>query len=102
MKEYELVANIIGHVFVMTQQAGYFYYLTPTFDIRRLIALQFSLQDKPGVTNPMKATDAQSGRFLRQNEKYTHRRNVILGIIKAHFNVVKTRPANVNCGKINA
>ena len=37
-----------------------------------------------------------------QMEKYTHRRNVILGIIKVHYNIVKTRPSNVNCGNINA
>ena len=35
-------------------------------------------------------------------EKYAHRRNVILGIIKAHYNIVKTRPSYVNCGNINA
>ena len=35
-------------------------------------------------------------------EKYGHRRNVILGIIIAHYNIVKTRPSNVNCGNINA
>ena len=29
-------------------------------------------------------------------------RNVILGIIKAHYNIVKTRPSNVNCENINA
>ena len=29
-------------------------------------------------------------------KKYAHRRNVILGIIKAHYNIVKTRPSNVN------
>ena len=32
-----------------------------------------------------------------QKKKYAHRRNVILGIIKAHYNIVKTRPSNVNC-----
>ena len=35
-------------------------------------------------------------------EKYAHRRNVFLGIIEAHYNIVKTRPSNVNCGSINA
>ena len=35
-------------------------------------------------------------------EKYADRRNVILGIIKSHYNIVKTRPSNVNCGNINA
>ena len=34
-------------------------------------------------------------------EKYAHRRNVILGIIKAHDNIVKTRPSDVNCLNIN-
>ena len=29
-------------------------------------------------------------------------RNVILGIIKAHYNIVKTSLSNVNCGNINA
>ena len=29
-------------------------------------------------------------------------RNVILGILKAHYNIVKTRASNVNCGNINA
>ena len=28
--------------------------------------------------------------------------DVILGIIKAHYNIVKTRPSNVNCWNINA
>ena len=37
-----------------------------------------------------------------QIEKYAHRRNVILGITKAYYNIVKTRPSNVNCGNINA
>ena len=36
-----------------------------------------------------------------QTEKYAHRRNVILGIIEAHYNIVKTRPSIVNCGNIN-
>ena len=40
--------------------------------------------------------------FLQQMEKYAHRHNVILGIIKAHHNIVKTRPSNFNCGNINA
>ena len=35
-------------------------------------------------------------------EKYANRRNVILGIKKAHYNIVKTGPSNVNCGNINA
>ena len=35
-------------------------------------------------------------------EKYVHRRNVILGIIEAHYNVVKNRPSYVNYGNINA
>ena len=35
-------------------------------------------------------------------EKCAHRFNVILGIIKAHATIVKTRPCNVNCGNINA
>ena len=30
------------------------------------------------------------------------RRNAILGIIKTHYNIVKTRPSYVNCGNINA
>ena len=30
-------------------------------------------------------------------EKYAHGRNVILGIIKAHY-IVKTRPSNVKLG----
>ena len=34
-------------------------------------------------------------------EKYAHRHNVILGITKAHYSIVKTRPSNVNCGDIN-
>ena len=33
-------------------------------------------------------------------KKYAHRRNDILGIIKARYNIVKTRPSNVNCGGI--
>ena len=37
-----------------------------------------------------------------QMDKCAHKRNVILGIIKAHNNIVKTRPSNVNCGNINA
>ena len=37
-----------------------------------------------------------------QMEKYVQRRNVLLGIIKAHYNIVKTRPSKVNCGNINA
>ena len=37
-----------------------------------------------------------------QMEKYTHRRNVILEIMKAHYNIVKTRPSNFNCWNINA
>ena len=37
-----------------------------------------------------------------QMEKYAHRRNDILGIIKAHYNILKTRPSNVNCWNINA
>ena len=35
-------------------------------------------------------------------EKYAHKSIVILGIIKAHYNIVKTRPSNVNCGNIDA
>ena len=35
-------------------------------------------------------------------ENYANRRNVILGIIKAHYNIVKTRPSNISCGNINA
>ena len=35
-------------------------------------------------------------------EKHAHRRSDILGIIKAHYNIVKTRPSDVNCGNINA
>ena len=35
-------------------------------------------------------------------EKYAHRHNVILGIIKALYNIVKTLPSSVNCGNINA
>ena len=35
---------------------------------------------------------------MKQMEKYTRRRNVILGIMEAHYNIVKTRPSNVNCG----
>ena len=31
-----------------------------------------------------------------QMEIYAHRRNVILGIIKTQYNIVKTRPSNVN------
>ena len=38
---------------------------------------------------------------MNQMEKYAHRRNVILGITKAHYNIVKTRPSNVNCGNIS-
>ena len=37
-----------------------------------------------------------------QMEKYAHRHNVILGIVKAHKNIMKTRPSNVNCWNINA
>ena len=37
-----------------------------------------------------------------QREKYAHRHNVILGIIKALYNIVKTRPSYVNCWNINA
>ena len=33
-----------------------------------------------------------------QMEKYAHKRNVILGIIKAHYNIVKARPSDVNYG----
>ena len=36
-----------------------------------------------------------------QKDKCGHRRNVILGIIKAHYNIVKTRPSNVNSLNIN-
>ena len=36
-----------------------------------------------------------------QIEKYPHRRNVILGIIKTYYNIVKTGPSNVNYGNIN-
>ena len=36
-----------------------------------------------------------------QMEEYAHRRNVILEIIKAHYNIMSTRPSNVNCGNIN-
>ena len=43
-----------------------------------------------------------SRKFSYQMEKYAYRCNVILGIIKAHYNIVKTRPSNVNCGNINA
>ena len=43
--------------------------------------------------------------FLRMDAKgkgkYAHRHNAILGIIKAHYNIVKTRPSLVNCGNIN-
>ena len=42
------------------------------------------------------------GGKCEQMEKYAHRRNVILGIIKAHYNIVKTGPSNVNYGKTNA
>ena len=35
-------------------------------------------------------------------EKYALGRNVILGIIKTYYNIVKTRPSNVNCTNINA
>ena len=38
----------------------------------------------------------------KQMEEYADWRNCILGIMKAHYNVVKTRPSNVNCGNINA
>ena len=38
--------------------------------------------------------------IIYQMEKYAHFRNVILGIIKAHYNIVKT--SNVNCVNINA
>ena len=38
----------------------------------------------------------------QQMEKYAHRRNVILGITKAHYNIVKNRSSNINCGNINA
>ena len=34
-------------------------------------------------------------------EKYTHICNVILGIIKAHFNIVKTSSTKGNYGIIN-
>ena len=37
-----------------------------------------------------------------QMRKCAHRSNVIVRIIKAHYNIVKTRPSNVDCGKINA
>ena len=40
--------------------------------------------------------------FSVQMEKYAHICNVILGIIKAHYNIVKTRPSNVKYGNINA
>ena len=36
-----------------------------------------------------------------QMQNYAHRRNVILRIIKAQFNIVKTRPPYVNCADIN-
>ena len=39
---------------------------------------------------------------MYQTEKYAHKRYVTVGITKAHYNIVKTRPSNVNCGKINA
>ena len=32
-----------------------------------------------------------------QMEKYAQGRDVILGIIKAHHNIVKIRPSNGNC-----
>ena len=35
-------------------------------------------------------------------EKNTHKHNVMYGIIKALYNIVKTRPTNINCGNINA
>ena len=35
---------------------------------------------------------------LRWPEGEIHRYNVILGIIKAHCNIGKSRPSNVNCG----
>ena len=34
-------------------------------------------------------------------KKCAHRHNVILGIIKADYNIVKTRPSNFNNGNIN-
>ena len=39
---------------------------------------------------------------FRQKEKCANRRICILGIIKTHCNVVKTRPSYVECGNINA
>ena len=42
-----------------------------------------------------------SRKFSHQMEKYAYRCNAILGIIKAHYNIVKTRPFNVNSGNIN-
>ena len=39
---------------------------------------------------------------FQEMEKYTHRRNAILGIIKVHCNILKTRPSNVCRGNINA
>ena len=37
--------------------------------------------------------------YKKQKEKCAHRRNVILGIIKAHYTMVKTRPSTLgeNC-----
>ena len=40
--------------------------------------------------------------FSRRRNAPLLRRHVILGIIKAHYNTVKTSPSNVNCGNINA
>ena len=34
--------------------------------------------------------------------KWAHRCNVILGIIKAQYDIVETRRSYVNCGNINA
>ena len=36
-----------------------------------------------------------------EGEMRPRRNVVILGIIKAHYNIVKTRPSYVNCGNIN-
>ena len=41
-------------------------------------------------------------KIITQIEKYAHRRSVILGIMKAHYNIVKTRPSDVNYGNSNA
>ena len=41
------------------------------------------------------SSDHQADLIRKQMRKCAHRRNVILAIIKAHYNTVKTRPSSI-------